>query len=37
MEHKLYRYFEKLPFTFEQDKLEKALKQVLEIAPWPNN
>ena len=37
MEHKLYRYFEKLPFTFEQDKLEKALKQVLEIAPWPNS
>ncbi len=37
MKHKVYRYFQKLPFIFEQDKLEKALSQVLEIAPWPNS
>jgi len=33
----VYRYFQKLPFTFDQDKLEEALKQVLRIAPWPDN
>jgi len=35
MEHKVYRYFQKLPFVFDPNKLERALDQVLEIAPWP--
>ena len=32
----VFRYFQKLPFTFDQQKLEKALKQVLFVAPWPD-
>tara|TARA_B100000676_G_scaffold252416_1_gene257811 strand:+ start:1450 stop:2085 length:636 start_codon:yes stop_codon:yes gene_type:complete len=36
MGQRVYRYFHQLPFTFKQDKLEEALKQVLKIAPWPD-
>ncbi len=32
----VFRYFQKLPFTFDQHELEKALKQVLFVAPWPD-
>tara|TARA_Y100001936_G_C16090385_1_gene685607 strand:- start:5787 stop:6395 length:609 start_codon:yes stop_codon:yes gene_type:complete len=31
------KYFEKLPLIFDEQKLEEALEQVLEIAPWPDD
>ena len=31
------KYFKQLPYSFDSDKLEKGLEDVLQICPWKNN